>query len=180
MKSQELKDQMMSENLKVAVLGLGNVGQNFIRILSDSAVHIRESCGSDIEIAFVADSTGIVKVDPGRTYANILLAKRAQNIQSLGEPATIEQVLDSGIDAIIDVSSASKDGNRELEIFRAAIDKGINIVTANKSPSDANAERSTSGIPEYFMSFRLYPLSNSAFARITVFLAPSRPDVSSV
>ncbi len=134
LKSQELKDQMMSENLKVAVLGLGNVGQNFIRILSDSAVHIRESCGSDIEIAFVADSTGIVKVDPGRTYANILLAKRAQNIQSLGEPATIEQVLDSGIDAIIDVSSASKDGNRELEIFRAAIDRGINIVTANKSP----------------------------------------------
>lgn len=133
-KSQESKVLMTSETMKVAILGLGNVGQNFIRILSDSGGHIRESCGSDIEVAFVADSSGIVKVDKGRTYANILLAKRAQNIRSLGEPVTIEQVLDSGIDALIDVSSASKDGNRELEIFRAAIDRGINIVTANKSP----------------------------------------------
>lgn len=120
--------------MKAAILGMGNVGQNFIRILSDSSGHIRESCGSEIEIAFVADSSGIVRVDEGRTFANILLAKRAGNIGSLGIPATMADVLESGIDLLIDVSSASKDGNRELQIFRSAIDMGISIVTANKSP----------------------------------------------
>ena len=125
---------MTSDTMRVAILGMGNVGQNFIRILLDSSSHIRESCGSNIEVAFVADSKGIVKVDAGRTMANILVAKKGGNLGSLGQPASISDVLDSGIDVLVDMSSASKDGNREMQIFRSAVDRGINIVTANKSP----------------------------------------------
>ncbi len=125
---------MSSDTMRAAILGMGNVGQNFVRILSESSDHIEDSCGNRIEISYVADSKGIVKVDSGRTYANILVAKKAGNLQSLGQSATMEEVLSSGIDVLIDVSSASKDGNRELQIFRSAIDRGIGIVTANKSP----------------------------------------------
>ena len=125
---------MSSDSLKVAILGMGNVGQNFIRILLDSGSHIRESCGSSIDVAFVADSRGIVRVDAGRTMANILVAKKGGNLGNLGQPATLDEVFDSGIEVLVDVSSASKDGSRELQIYRSAIDRGINIVTANKSP----------------------------------------------
>ena len=125
---------MSSSSLKVAILGMGNVGQNFVRILSESGNHIKEACGKEIEVSFAADSRGIVRVDPRRTYNDILSAKKAGDIRSLGETVTMDEVLASGIDILIDVSSASKDGNRELQIFRSAIDRGIDIVTANKSP----------------------------------------------
>lgn len=120
--------------MKVALLGLGNVGRNFVRILSESGDHIQESSRSSIEISFVADSRGVVKVDEGTSPARILEAKLAGKTRILGSESSIQEILESGVDVIIDVSSASKDGNRELRIFRNAIEKGIAIVTANKSP----------------------------------------------
>lgn len=120
--------------MKIAVLGLGNVGKNFMRMLLESGDHLRGASGTDIEVMFAADSRHLVRVQPAISLKALMDAKSAGNISSVSEEVDIDTVLNSGIDALVDMSSASKDGVREKSIYRKAFAKGIHVVTANKSP----------------------------------------------
>ena len=119
--------------VKIAVFGLGNVGKNFLRILSESGEHLERSCGTGIDVAFAGDSRSLVDTN-GIPTGSILKAKESGPVSGLGRSVTMEEVLDSGVDAIVDMSSASKDGMREKAIYLKALEKGIHVVTANKSP----------------------------------------------
>lgn len=120
--------------MKVAVLGLGNVGTNFIRILMESREHLEKSCGDRIEVAFAGDSRHLVEIPPGTKPKAILDAKASGDISKDFRETHIESILSSDIDAVVDISSASKDGQREKVIYRTAFQNGINVITANKSP----------------------------------------------
>lgn len=120
--------------VRIALLGLGNVGKNFIGILDSSRKHLEEACGTTIEVAFAGDSKTIVSIPNGVSLQRLLKAKESGDISKVGKPVSLDDVLDSRIDALVDMSSASKDGIREKEIYLRAFEKGINVVTANKSP----------------------------------------------
>lgn len=120
--------------MKIAILGLGNVGRNFLEILDESRQHLESSCGTSIEVKFASDSKHLVELGQSDTVRKLLEAKASGDISANFTEVGMENVLDSGIDLIVDMSSASKDGIREKEIYLAAFERGIHIVTANKSP----------------------------------------------
>ncbi len=120
--------------MKIAILGLGNVGTNFLRILDESGKTLEDSCGTRIDLSFAADSRHIVAVEGGKRARELLKAKESGDISAHFRKVDLNEVLDSGIDVLVDMSAASKDGNREKEIYLAAFAKGIHVVTANKSP----------------------------------------------
>ncbi len=120
--------------MKFAILGLGNVGTNFLSILDESRDHLEASCGTKLELRYAADSRHMVKLGPGDSIKELLEAKSSGDISSRFKKVDLQEVLESGIDVLVDMSSASKDGRRETEIYKAALEKGIHIATANKSP----------------------------------------------
>lgn len=120
--------------MKIAILGLGNVGTNFLKILDESMGTLQKSCGTPIELSYAADSRHLVKIGQGDTLKKLLEAKASGDISSRFKQVEMDEVLDSGIDILVDMSAASKDGNREKDIYLSAFDKGIHVVTANKSP----------------------------------------------
>lgn len=120
--------------MKIAVLGLGNVGKNFMRILMESGPHLEASIGSKIEVMYAGDSSHLVQVEPSNSVKALMEAKLKGDISSIGEEVEMDAVLSSGIDALVDMSAASKDGEREKVLYKMAFQKGVHVVTANKSP----------------------------------------------
>ncbi len=120
--------------MKIGILGLGNVGTNFLRILDESRKTLEKSSGTLIELKFAADSKHLARLDEGDTARKLLDAKASGDISSHFTEIGMEEALNSGIDVLVDMSAASKDGNREKEIYLSAFAKGIHVVTANKSP----------------------------------------------
>ncbi len=123
-----------SDGVKIAILGLGNVGSNFLRILDESKKHLEESCGNTLELKYAADSRHVVKIDCSRTVKDLTEAKRSGDISASFQKVELKDVLESDIDVLVDMSAASKDGKREMEIYKGAFERGIHVVTANKSP----------------------------------------------
>lgn len=119
--------------MRIAILGLGNVGLNFLRIISENRKHLEKSCGSRIELAYAGDSRNLIDVSSVK-IPELIQKKSSGSIDGLGKAVSIDDVIDSGVDAIVDMSSASKDGKRETDIYLKAYDRGISVVTANKSP----------------------------------------------
>lgn len=120
--------------MKIGILGLGNVGTNFLRILDESRKTLEKSSGTLIELKFAADSKHLVKLEDGDSARKLLDAKASGDISSQFDEISMEEALNSGIDVLVDMSAASKDGIREREIYLSAFGKGIHVVTANKSP----------------------------------------------
>lgn len=120
--------------MKIAVLGLGNVGKNFMRILMESGDHLEASAGTKIEVMFAGDSSHLIEVGGKMTLDKLMEAKLSGDISKASGDVDMETVLSSGIDALVDMSAASKDGEREKLLYKRAFQKGIHVVTANKSP----------------------------------------------
>lgn len=120
--------------MRAAILGLGNVGKNFLQILDESRDHLEKSCGSTLDIAYAADSRHLVKLGKNDSVRKLLDAKTSGDISGHFQEVGMDEVLNSGIDVLVDMSAASKDGLREKEIYLSAFEKGIHVVTANKSP----------------------------------------------
>lgn len=120
--------------MKIAVIGLGNVGRNFMRILMESGNHLESSTGSKIEVMYAGDSRHLVEVGPTVPLSRLMEAKSSGDISAASREVDMETVLSSGIDALVDMSAASKDGEREKALYRKAFENGIHVVTANKSP----------------------------------------------
>lgn len=121
--------------MRVSILGLGNVGKGLLRILSDrgTSQKFREISGKAIEIVSVSDSTGTY-LSEGLTPEKILDIKLQNNISQSLERMGMDGIFSMEPDVIVDLSPASKDGRRELGIYKKAFSKNISVVTANKSP----------------------------------------------
>jgi|ACXJ01.1.fsa_nt_gi homoserine dehydrogenase len=121
--------------MRVSILGLGNVGKGLLRILSDrgTSQKFREISGKDIEIVSVSDSTGTY-LSEGLAPEKILDIKLQNNISRSLERMGMDGIFSMEPDVIVDLSPASKDGRRELGIYKKAFSMNISVVTANKSP----------------------------------------------
>ena len=120
--------------MKVALMGLGNVGRNLLRILDEEENRISQACGSAIEIISASDSSGTALFRQPIRPKDLLNAKVKGSFPTGFTEGSIDDVLEMKPDAIIDMSPATKDGNRELGIYLKAIKHGSHIITANKSP----------------------------------------------
>jgi len=117
--------------IRVALLGFGNVGRSFARAVSQSAPGIR--------IAAAADSSGGLLLSGPEDLERALAAKQSnQPLAALGaaDPSSfVDTVARAGIALLVEaLASGLADGQPGLDLVRAALRKGIDVVTVDKAP----------------------------------------------
>ncbi|HLH85427.1 MAG TPA: homoserine dehydrogenase [Thermoplasmataceae archaeon] len=118
--------------MNLIISGMGNVGQALLDILerqSGAQVSRRHNWAN---IVAVCDSKGCYETE-NTAPSEIIRLKRAKRLSSL-PAASLESKLKGEAGIFVDLSTASRDGSRELSGYLSAIRHGWHIVTANKSP----------------------------------------------
>jgi len=129
------------------VSGLGNIGRRFLQVLIDKTSLLHERYSLDFRVVGAADSQGSAFDPKGLDLAEIVRLKEGgQSVASypggytpsahghaaMSPLALIEQ-LDA--DALCESTPVSlKDGEPGLSCIRAAMRKGMHVVTPNKGP----------------------------------------------
>jgi homoserine dehydrogenase len=126
--------------INTALIGLGNVGRNFLRILETRAERIEAEYGLRFRVVCVADSSGVA-VDPaGYDPATVRTLKeqggRVAALPGYVPGATPADVLATlACDLVLDASPVNlQTGEPGLSAVRAALGRGIPAVLANKAP----------------------------------------------
>jgi homoserine dehydrogenase len=125
----------------ISLLGFGNVGQAFARLLLEKNRSIQSEFGLDLKV---------VAIKTGRHGAAIdskgIDLSRALDLIQAGEPlkALSKTTVPDEVGALLEASTASvmaentpvsyADGQPALDHIRAALTRGIHVVTANKGP----------------------------------------------
>ena len=130
----------MSTQIKIALIGVGNVGQNFLRILEMKAATLQERYGLSFVVTGVADSSGIAINNTGFDPAIVRQFKqsggRISQLDGFRPDLALSDALQaSGCSLLLEASPVNlTDGGPGLAVTRAALGRGIHVVLANKGP----------------------------------------------
>ncbi len=126
--------------MKIQIIGFGNIGQGFAKVLQDKRDFLKDKYGIDPVVVSITDITGtIVSTDEN----GVDLAKALEAIKDGGITSYPGAVDMDGIKAIKEVDadlvleltpSNIKDGEPGLSHMLAAMDEGKHVVTSNKGP----------------------------------------------
>jgi len=125
---------------RLILAGLGNVGRNFVGLLQSQSHLLRERYGISFILVGAADSRGTASQPQGLDLDALLAAKRAgQGVDTLPGGQAGRTGLDLartlGADVLLEATPVNlKDGQPGLDIVRAALERGISAVLANKGP----------------------------------------------
>jgi len=126
--------------IKCALVGLGNVNRNLLRILNQKSQRLANDYGVEFKIVLIADSSGVACNPDGYDRVSIISAKEngkhAADLKGFMPGQTVAQALDrASCDLVFEASPVDlKTGGPGLEISRAALSEGISVVLANKGP----------------------------------------------
>lgn len=127
--------------VRVAMIGFGTVGQGFVRIVAERGEELRRRYGLEIRITAVSDLARGSVHDPAGLDPGALL----RAVEGDGTLAAVDAP-DVGWDALTTVARAQADvvaevsytdltsGEPALTHVRAAIDRGLHVITTNKGP----------------------------------------------
>jgi homoserine dehydrogenase len=106
--------------MKMLILGYGNVGKSFVKLLLQKKESVPEL--KDVEIGGIVNRRGI------------MLGYRDEfEVNLKGDVFTAYEKVKP--DIIIDMMSANyKDGNPSLTLYKTALKDGVSIITTNKAP----------------------------------------------
>ncbi|MEG0774511.1 hypothetical protein [Clostridium sp.] len=123
----------MGNSLKICLVGFGNSGQEFCRLILN-----REP---DIKITAIATkSKGNLLCDKGIDIEKVLNEIEVKNQFSLDNPCRVEMCTEdiikrSGADVLIELSTLSiKDGQPAIFHIETALNNNMHVITANKGP----------------------------------------------
>lgn len=128
--------------IKTALIGLGHVGRNFLKILTMKEARLADQYGVGFRVVCVADSSGVAVdpagFDPSTTMQHKLDGKRAADLPGFRpglSPAQAVTELAPKLDMVLDASPVNlQTGEPGLGVARAALSQGISVVLANKAP----------------------------------------------
>jgi homoserine dehydrogenase len=130
-----------SVSRRLILVGLGNVGRGFLRVLDSQAALLRERYGLEFIVVGAADSAGAAFDPAGLDGGAVLAAKdRGDSVASLrvaGRPGMsgVDLVRSVSADAILESTPVDlRTGQPGLDIVRAALRHGVPVVLANKGP----------------------------------------------
>jgi homoserine dehydrogenase len=124
----------------LALVGLGNVGRRFLRLLIEHDDTLREKYGLAFSVYCVVDSSGVAVSDDGFDLAHLLEHKgcglKLRELRGFDEGLTLAVALDSvQCDILLEASPVDLNtGNPGLSNCRIALDHGLHLVLANKAP----------------------------------------------
>ncbi|MCJ7561674.1 MAG: homoserine dehydrogenase [Thermoplasmata archaeon] len=127
--------------LRLAIIGFGNVGQGFARMLLDKREWLLKTKGLDVEIVAISTrSRGSLISDRGLDIERVLdLLANGKSLDEYGDEATectARQIIDRTIaDMMIELTTLNiEDGQPATDHISHALSKGMDVVTANKGP----------------------------------------------
>jgi len=124
----------------LVLVGLGNVGRRFLRLLIERDDTLREKYGLAFSVHCVVDSSGVAVSDDGFDLARLLEHKvcglKLRELRGFDEGLTLAVALDSvQCDILLEASPVDLNtGNPGLSNCRIALDHGLHLVLANKAP----------------------------------------------
>ena len=124
----------------LALVGLGNVGRRFLRLLIEHDDTLREKYGLAFSVHCVIDSSGVAVSDDGFDLAHLLEHKgcglKLRELREFGEGLTLAVALDNvQCDILLEASPVDLNtGNPGLSNCRTALEHGLHLVLANKAP----------------------------------------------
>ncbi len=130
-----------ARQVRLLLIGAGNVGRRFLELLVLKDEVLRERLGLKASLVGVADSSGAAissaGLDPHRIVELKMQGQSVAAYPDLGEwgLSALEMVQMAEADLLLEASPANmKDGQPGLGCIEAALTKGMHVVTANKAP----------------------------------------------
>jgi homoserine dehydrogenase len=130
----------MTKTIDVALIGLGNVGRGFLRILELKAPRLADEFGLAFRVVCVADSSGVAVnaggFDPAATRSHKETGGRVAGLEGFRPDQTPAAVLETlPVDLVLEASPVNlTTGEPGLGAVRASLRRGIPVVLANKGP----------------------------------------------
>ena len=130
----------MTRTIRIALIGLGNVGRSFLDLMVSKAPVLADRYGLELVLTGAADSSGAVMVAGGIDPAALSAHKaRGGNAASFvqGVPGMRAAKLAAQVEAdlLLEASVVNlQTGQPGLDCVRAAIRRGMSVVLANKGP----------------------------------------------
>ena len=127
--------------IEIVLIGLGNIGRRFLQILDHKRDSLRTRYGLAFKLVGAADSRGAAIAQAGLDLAAVVRLKRegrsVAEYPAYGHPAmSAQRMLDQvQADVLCEASPVNlESGEPGLSCMRAAIHKGMHVVTTNKGP----------------------------------------------
>lgn len=127
--------------VRMLLMGVGNVGRRFLHVLDLKRESLRHRMGLDLQVVGVADRSGVAMCAEGLDIQRILALKAGgQGVSAdpeWGRPgvSALEMVQETDADLLLEASPARmQDGQPGLACIEAALSRGMHVVTADKVP----------------------------------------------
>ncbi|PYB67835.1 homoserine dehydrogenase [Thermoplasma sp. Kam2015] len=117
------------KEIKVILMGVGNVGLNVLRILQTNN---ERNGGLNVRLVGVSDSHSSVS-GKNLNIQDIIRNKELNGRVSNNAEIDVAELLKERADILVDCTPASRDGSREADLYKMAFQNGLDVVTANKS-----------------------------------------------
>ncbi len=131
---------MDQQVVHTALIGLGNVGRNFLKILEMKEARLREQYGLAFAVVCVADSSGVAVNPAGFGPAAVRMLKeaggRVADLDGYRPGVTSAEIAQTlACDLVLEASPVNLEhGEPGLSVTRNALNRGIDVVLANKGP----------------------------------------------
>lgn len=131
------------QQVRLVLVGLGNLGRRLCQILHDKREHIRERYGLDLVLIGAADSQGaaynpVDGLDPEQVVALKTSGASIADYPDVGKKAWLAAALvaTAQADVLLEASPVNLDEGAEpgLSSIRTALRRGMHVVTPNKGP----------------------------------------------
>jgi len=120
--------------VKIALLGLGQVGKAVLGILASNRDHYAQKLGSNIEVVVAADFHHMLHAPDGIDLQRLLYYKEKGDIWGSGyAEIDRESLFDRDFDVLVDLMPATSDGLRARDLYISAFKSSRHVVTACKS-----------------------------------------------
>lgn len=128
------------KRVRLAIVGLGNVGRRFLRHLIERDDTLREKYGLSFSVHCVVDSSGVAISDDGFDLPRLLEHKecglKLGELHEFCEGLTLAEALDRvTCEILLEASPLDLDtGEPGLSNCRTGLEHGLHLVLANKAP----------------------------------------------
>lgn len=124
---------------RVLLSGLGNVGRSFLEIMLSQAQLLRDRYALELQLVAAVDSGGAASDLRGLDPAAVLAAKRrGASVATLGGVpglGAVDLVQQAEADILLEATPVNvQHGQPGLDTVRAALQRGMHVVLANKGP----------------------------------------------